>query len=114
MDPTNLSEHTHPGPACAKLCTPEKQVFFPLLFFSTIITALKNHYPTHTLGRLFLEVPITVCTFRLCTLLDIKFTETCYVMETGDKGLAALGLVTLFAAKFSSALNIFLVPETVQ
>lgn len=56
-----------------------------LLFF-TMITALRNHYLTHTLGRLFLEVPVTVCTFGLCALLDIKFTGTCYIMETGGRG----------------------------
>lgn len=79
-----------------------------------MITALKNHGPTHTLSRLFPQVPITVCTFRLCALPDIEFTGTCYIMETGGRGWAALGMVTLSAAKFSSALNVFLVPEAVQ
>lgn len=61
-----------------------------ILSFFTTAAFLNNHTAPHALSRLFLSSQY--CALLCPWHLDMKFTGTCYIMETGGRGMAALGI----------------------
>lgn len=88
--PTKLWTHTTRSSVGKKYALEAGFLSTWVLSFFTTAAFLNNHSPP--CPQLVISVSSHYCALLCPRHLDMKFTGTCYIMETGGRGMAALGI----------------------